>query len=157
MPRNVDARVVPTSDSSQLVFRGQETLEDTMRRYDRSISKMNEFVQSECKTQIQAMERAQADLDARLKAVMARDEMKAMEEETQQHGDKMNTQLRRMHREFQRMEDEIYDDASMDTDERHLKLRTLHQAALDQYGKLSEKYPAAMRAQVLSNIRLLKT
>ena len=139
----------------EVVFRGQETLEDTIKRYDEHINKMNEYVQTECKDQIAAMKKAQADLENKIKAVMTQDDMKRLEENAQREGDKMNTQMRRMQRELQRMEDDIYEDTSMDAHTREVKLNTLHKAAVSQYGRLSEKYPAAMRAQLLSNVRLL--
>ena len=126
-----------------------------MRRYDQNITKMNDFVQSECKEQIEEMKRAQAALEKKIESVMKLDEMKAMEKNAFEASDAMNMQMRRMHREFQRMEDDIYEDTKLDTETRDLKLHTLQQAALSQYNTLSEKYPAAMRAQMLSNIRYL--
>lgn len=141
--------------SDQIVFRGQETLEDTMRRYDQHITKMNDFVHLECKEQIEEMKRAQAALEEKMQSVMKLEEMKTMEIDALGASDAMNMQMRRMHREFQRMEDDIYENTKLDTETRELKLRTLQQAALSQYSTLSEKYPAAMRAQMLSNVRLL--
>jgi cell fate (sporulation/competence/biofilm development) regulator YmcA (YheA/YmcA/DUF963 family) len=150
--RKANNAIVP---ADQIVFRGQETLEDTMRKYDQSITKMNDFVHSECNEQIEHMKRAQAALEKKIESVTRCDEMKAMEKNAQKNSDAMNTQMRRMHREFQRLEDDIYEDTTLDTETRDLKFHTLQQAALSQYGKLSEKYPAAMRAQMLSNIRLI--
>ena len=126
-----------------------------MRRYDQNITKMNDFVQSECNEQIEEMKRAQAALEKKIESVMKLDEMKAMEKKAFEASDAMNMQMRRMHREFQRMEDDIYEDTKLDTETRERKLHTLQQAALSQYSTLSEKYPAAMRAQMLSNIRYL--
>ncbi len=151
-----DTMIVMNNKPDQVVFRGQETLEDTMRRYDQSVTKMNDYVQLQCKEQIDAMKKAQIDLETKMKDVMSHKEMKVMEEDTHKNSDIMNMEMRRMQRELQRMEDDILENTTLDSETRELKLHTLHKAAISQYGHLSNKYPAAARAYMLSNIRMLQ-
>ena len=137
-----------------IVFRGKETLEDTMHRYDDCIKKVNTYVEAQCKHQIEAMQKAQTDLESKMEEVMKQQEFKNMETKTQQENQAVSKQMRTMQRELHRMEDEIYDKTT-DLKDRDAKLHALHKAAISHYSDLSKKYPAVMRAQMLSNMRLL--
>lgn len=77
-----------------------------------------------------------------------------MKTNTQQENQAVSKEMRTMQRELHRMEDEIYDKTT-DLKDRDAKLHALHKAAISHYSDLSKKYPAVMRAQMLSNMRLL--
>lgn len=81
--------------------------------------------------------------------------MKAMEEKAHKQGNLVNNEMRRVHREFQRMEDEIYDDVTLDNKTQKSKLYALQKAAVSTYEALSKRYPAAMRAQMLGSMQQL--
>ena len=149
-------KAIVTTAADQLALPGKETLEETIRRYDRSLVEMNEYVETQCKSELEAVTKAQADLEEKLRQVMSQDKMKAMEATAEDHGDQVNVQMRRMQRQLRAMEDDIYDDQTIDTKTRDEQLHALHKTALSEYGKLSEKYPAAMRVQLLSQVRCLR-
>ena len=151
----VRTTAIVESKGDEVIFRGTDTLDDTIRRYDESITKMNDYIQSACQSELDAMKLAQTNLERKMKEVMGHKKLKTMEENAQIQGDEMNTQMRRMQRELQRMEDDIYDDRGLSERDRQQKMHSLHKAAISQYKDFSERYPSAMRAQLLSNMRLL--
>jgi predicted nuclease with TOPRIM domain len=146
--------IVVREDPDTIVFRGKDDLENVMRRYDKSIQKMNKYIDEQCQNQIEALNKAQAELEAKLETVMSDTKLKEMENNAQRENDAVNKQMKYMKKEFERMEDEI-ENANLDSDTRNAQLLTLHKAARSHYADLSKKYPAAMKAQILSSIRLL--
>ena len=117
---------------------------------------MNSYIENACKDELDAMQKAQIALEKKLQDIMKDKKVRQMEDALQSQSDDVSIQMRKMQRELTRMENEIEDDITLSDKDRQTKMHSLHKAAISQYKKISEKYPAAMKAQLLSNLRLLK-
>ena len=117
---------------------------------------MNSYIENACKDELDAMQKAQIALEKKLEDIMKDKKIRQMEDALQSQSDDVSIQMRKMQRELTRMENEIEDDITLSDKDRQNKMHSLHKAAVSQYKQISEKYPAAMKAQLLSNLRLLK-
>ena len=59
--------------------------------------------------------------------------------------------MRTVQREFQRMHNEI-EDSNLSNSDKQIKIKALHRAASQQYNEVANKYPAALKVQMLTQI-----
>ena len=138
-----------------VAFRGAQTLEKMMQSYEKQATDMKSFVESRCSAELNELKKAEERLHLRLKKVMDEEEYVRSEDSISESSVHISNQMRKMQRELSKIEDSITTDDSLSRDQRDVKLDTLHRAALTEYSRLCKKYPAAMQAQMLQNIRML--
>ena len=149
-----------TSRSSDVIkFRGgsksisSNEMETVLEKYNENLLKMNDYVEKECATEIEQLKQAQKSLQKKMKETLSHEEMQTCEKNVQETQTNLSRQMRRMHRELQDLEDNILDDVVMSEDQKMKNLDALHQTAIQEYTRLSQKYPAAMKVQILNNMQ----
>lgn len=156
MPSSNEDKINLQTQSDMIVFRGTQNMEDTIKRYDESITQMNSYIENACKDELDAMQKAQIALEKKLQNIIKDKKVRQMEDMLQSQSDDVSKQMRKMQRELMKMENEIEDDITLSEKDRQKKMHNLHKAAVSQYKRFSEKYPAAIKAQIISNLRHLE-
>ena len=129
-----------------------EELEKHMKKWDETIHKSQNILETECKEEIAALKEAQKKYQEKIQAVLQSEQMKKMESQLFEAEEKTNKYVRRMQREFDHMLDEVEFDKKLSQDEKNTKQAALAKTAREEFVRLNNKYPAAMKAHVLSNL-----
>ena len=129
-------------------FRGVEDLESNMEYYNRKLQESEELLKNACKEEIRELEQAQQKLQKKLNDVLKSDEMAKLEQKIDDSGQKVNSSMRKMYREIDKMHEEF----EKDPDTYDKNMMALNRAVAKEYTNLANKYPAAMKAQMLSSI-----
>lgn len=129
------------------------TLDESMRKFDEALNALNQHVMDECKVEIEEFERARKNVEAKLRHVQNSDAVHELEETTHRCEEKLNRNMREVTRDIDRMRCEIEDDRTLDDATRKARLKALFDAARSEQQRLTKKYPAAMRAQMLHEVQ----
>lgn len=154
---NQEPEIRLTSKKNEMVsydsikFRGAQSLEQNMKDFNEKLEAGNAYVEEQCQSEIEELKAAQEKFEKKLKKVMKSEKMQKLEGEMEDANARASSSMRSVQREFQRMHDEI-EDSNLSISEKQTKLKALHGAALQQYNEVANKYPAALKAQMLSQI-----
>lgn len=129
-------------------FRGIDDLESNMKYYNRKLQESEELLKNACKEEIQELEKAQQKLQKKLNDVLKSDEMTKLEQKIDDSGQKVDSCMRKMYNEIDKMHEEF--EKNPDTYDKNMM--ALNRAVAKEYTNLANKYPAAMKAQLLSNL-----
>lgn len=127
-------------------------LEKHMQKWNQAIEESQNILQTECQEEIEALKKAQRKYQEKIQSVMRSQKMKDMESRLFEAEEKTNQYVRRMQREFDQMLDEVEFDPKLSKDEKNKEQAALAKTARDEFVRLNDKYPAAMKAHVLSNL-----
>lgn len=128
------------------------SVEKAFASHERALSKANAYVKERCADEIDALQKAQARLDRKLKDVTASPQMTALEDVVYDCDQHVQREVRTAHRELQRTIDGIQDDVGLDASERSRRLHQLTEQVETEYTRLSTAYPATTRAQMLRSL-----
>lgn len=129
-----------------------QELERHMKRWNERIEETHKHVLDECKDEIDALKDAQRKCQEKMDKVMRSEKIKALEQSMFEEEEKTNKYVRRVQRELDKMYDDIDFDPSLTEDEKKRQRNTLAITARDKFSELHQKYPAAMKAQMLANL-----
>ena len=137
------------------------TLDAGMQEYEKALDKLNHHVVRECKVEIEEFERAKRAVESKLREVQSHASVVDMEEDVRRIQGRVDKDMRAMAREVNKMYDDIEDDLTLDDAAREAKMQALSSATREEYVRLGKKFPnafpAAVRAQALSQMRGLIT
>lgn len=118
-------------------------------------TKLDSYVQQECRNELEALKEAQERLNDKLKEVNASKQKHTLDESVYNSDARLHKEMRHMQRNLQQTLDVIQDDLTLDSTERQRRLRELTQEVQTEYTRLSKAYPATMRAQMLRNLSIM--
>lgn len=127
-------------------------VDKTWETYDAALKEGEAYIQSSCKNEIENLKEAEEKLQKKLNNVLKSDNMIEIEEKIDKAAYEASASMKKVQRELQSMHDAIDDDLSLDTSKRKQKHMELNKSTIDEYHKLTEKYPAAARAHLLSQV-----
>lgn len=136
-------------------FRGAQDLETRLARFEEQAVKNRDHVAKACEAEIAALSAAQKEFEKKLRTVLKSKEMEQMEESLSAAQDKLTQSMRGIEREMRRMSDKIEDDVTLSEKQKSARLQQLQEAASAAFTKLAEKYPTAVRAQMVGRVQLL--
>ncbi len=148
---NVKIQNIAETSLDTVKFRGKNKLEEDFKVYNDKIEESNEFIENACKDEIDNLKKAQAKFETKLKSVMKSEHMIALEEEVEESSDKVFKSMRNMQRELTKMHQDIEDNDTLNEKKKNEQYLALNRAAAQEFARLSDKYPSAMKAQLLSN------
>ena len=123
---------------------------------DTDVSRLKRaYVNEKCADEMDALRKAQDRLNKKIKEVTASREMETLEDAVYNSDRRVKQEMRIMQRELQDKFDAIQDDITLDNTERESQLRKLTDRVQTEYTRLSEAYPATMRAQMLRNLAIM--
>lgn len=129
-----------------------QELEHHMQLWNKRIEETNQHILHECKDEFEALKKAQRECQEKIDQVMRSEKMKTLEQSMFEEEEKTNKYVRRMQREYDKIYDDIELNPSLSQDEKRNQLNALAVSARDKFIELNEKYPAAMKAQMLANL-----
>lgn len=145
------------SQAGELIpFSTPQSLDDILKSYDAKLQKSDQLLKDACAKEMKELERAQSNFQKALQRAMDSEEMAELEDSIDREQARLDKTMRGMQRELHRMEDKIDTDVTLDDAERRRRHDALHRAASDELRRVSSKYPAVMRAQMLSQVRLIR-
>ena len=157
MSKKFDAPIVLSRDgrdsskSQKLVL--CSSLDSDMKHYDSVLRKGESLVKSKCKSELEKLEKAQRKFEKKLQDVMKSDEMIALHDEAENASKKASLSFTKVEKEIVRQQEKIKNDMTLDSKSKKNELVALQDAAVKEYSQLAEKYPAALRAQMLTQLQ----
>lgn len=127
------------------------SFERNMEEYNNKLEKTNSYMQKECQHELEKVKKAERKLQEKIKEVMRCDKMKEMENDVYEASVKTSKSMRNIQRDLQDMHYEI-EDSNLSDKEKEEKIRALNTTVAEEYQKIAQKFPAAMKAQILSQI-----
>ena len=142
--------------SSTIHYKGKEKLENYLAGYENKISNIQTHVSESCDSEIKAFEEARDKLEKKLKVVMSSKKMQKMEDQANEAGNDVSSYMKHMQQEIESMRDKIQDDHSLSNEEKQNQGQQLRFMAIDEIKRLNDKYPSAMKAQMMAQMLLLR-
>ena len=137
--------------TSVVKFRGINTVESNIALYNKKLEESEAFIKDSCESEIAELRKAQEKFRDKLQKVMKSKEVKNLHEEILDAEESVSHSFNRLQRELYKMQDDIHE-SDLSSEKKQNKLIALDRAVAEQYNTMVEKYPAAMRAQMLSRI-----
>lgn len=160
---NISSKIENQNDVTTLAtttntieYRGKDKLENYLAGYENKISDIQNLVSKNCESEMKAFEEAREKLEKKLKQVMNSPKMQKMEDEVNEAANDVSLQMRHMQREIEAMQDKIQEDTRLSKEERQAQQFQLSSMAIDEIKRLHEKYPSAMKAQMMSQMLLIR-
>ena len=139
------------TNQSIVKFKGIDSIESNISLYNDKLKENEYLVQNACEAEIKELQKAQEKFRNKLQNTLKSKEVKKLQEEILDAEEKVSFSFNRLQREYNRMQDDIQEsDSSNKTKQK--QLTALNKAVAEQYHIMAEKYPAAMKAQMLLRI-----
>ncbi len=133
-----------------------KSLEGTLSRHEENLQKMSTCIHRACANEIRELEKAQRRFESRLQKVMKSQEIVDIEDENVRYTNEVADHISNMHEKVTQMDSAIKNDLTLDEPSRQKQRSMLQNNAYTEINRLSQKYPSAVRAQMLHNLRALK-
>lgn len=140
--------------STQLKYRGKEELEENLSKCEKNIKSMQDYVREECTKEIEAFQEAQAKLESKMSKVLKSEKMTKMEDEINDVSFRVSKSLNNVQRQIANMHDDVDHAKGMSREETERQHREIDRFASEELHRLSDAYPSAIRAQILSQLPL---
>ena len=132
------------------------SLERTLSRHEENLKKMSTCINKACANEIRELEEAQRRFESRLQKVMKSQELVDIDNENVRYTNEVAGHISSMHDKLTQMDSAIKNDLTLDDRSRRKQRSMLQENAYTEINRLSQKYPSAVRAQMLHNLRALK-